>query len=86
MEKSDIKEAAIFWLGVGLGTLLGIVGNIWVEFYIRFLKFETWPQELINIVFFMLTFILIVICFICFYVGLRLLKRIKKVVDENGES
>ena len=36
----------LFWLGLAMGGLLAVAGNVWVEFYLKYLNIESWMFDL----------------------------------------
>ena len=36
----------LFWLGLAMGGLLAVAGNVWVEFYLKYLNIESWMVDL----------------------------------------
>ena len=49
----------LFLVALIMGVLLGIVGNVWVEFYLKYLSAESWMLDLLSSV---VTLVLIGLC------------------------
>lgn len=79
-------EKARLVLGLGLlsvgsimGALLGVVGNVWVEFYLKYLSAQYWMLDFSSS---LVTLALIALC--VFLAGMQLSPRVETLDDEGA--